>query len=192
MPPKPEDEEESEKCGGKTSKKCKDKEAMETGAVFKSEAMKEEVVDTTESDKSVLYLAQDDVEDLIKTTLQRYAEEIEQMVFDGIQEALDEYQFADAMKEDRVEPETEEKDEEEDDSVEEYATKEMVESIFEEQFSSFKSDLMGNIKKAQKESIKSYSKAINPESDGFTEESKKGYVSRMNNRDVYGRRLRKN
>lgn len=172
-------EEESEKCGGKESEKCKGKESKK--CVNK------------ESEKSVLYLAQEDVEDLIRTTLQRYAEEIEQMVFDGIQEALDDYEFAGSFKETPPKPEEPEKKEEDEqvEPIEKYATKEMVESIFEEQFSSFKSDLMGNIKKAQKESIKSYSKAINPESDGFQEESKKGYTSRMSDRDVYGRRLRK-
>ena len=171
-----------------------------------SEAKKESTTDS-ESDKEVLYLAQDDVENLISTTLRKYAEEVEQMVFDGIQDALDDYLFSQdvSYKEDLPEDnekDNDEKDEEEEvEAQKEYATPEMVQSMFDEQFASFKSsimegikeDLMGNIKKAQKESIKSYSKAIAPSNDGLNNNTveKSAPVSRKIERDFNGCRIRK-
>lgn len=164
----------------------------------KKEAQKEDLSESetsSESDKDVLYLAQDEVENLISTTLRRYAEEIEQMVFDGIQEALDDYLFSDASsyKETVDEEEEEEKPEEveEEESQKEYATAEMVQSMFDEQFASFKSSIMEGIKDAQKESIKSYSKAINPSDDGFSNESNKETFKPKVQRDFNGCRIRK-
>jgi len=163
------------------------------------ESKKEDIKETnteTESEKEVLYLAQDDVENLISTTLRRYAEEIEQMVFDGIQEALDDYLFASSYKEEKEPDEDEDVELDEDEEVEEsqkqYATPEMVQSMFDEQFGSFKSSIMDGIKKAQKESIKSYSKAITPSDDGFGKEAKKesNFKPKVE-RDFNGCRIRK-
>lgn len=200
----------SQKCGGKPKESTKetpqiieeeDEEKTEVDIIEENESTKTET--ETESEKEVLYLAQDDVTDLIKTTLQRYAEEIEAMVFDGIQEALDDYYFADSMKSQPSETETVESEKGEVEDVEttdesvksdveqDYATPEMVESIFDEQFQSFKSEIMSNIKKAQSESIKSYSKAITPLEDGLSTESKQEYKPSMSNRDVYGRKIRR-
>lgn len=163
------------------------------------EAKKEEVSENTESesDKDVLYLAQDDVENLISATLRRYAEEVEQMVFDGIQEALDDYLFSQdlAYKEDVDEEEKQEdgvEEEPEEEESQKYATAEMVQSMFDEQFASFKSSIMDGIKKAQKESIKSYSKAINPTDDGLKGESQKEkpFVKKVQ-RDLNGCRIKR-
>ena len=174
---KPEDIPESEKddpiiectkCGGKhrQSEKC-------NGPKTKSATKSEDKSETVE------YLSAEGVKELVKTTLQKYGDEVEKMVFDGIQEALEDYHFPEAMKSDTTSEEVTETevetevDELVDESVEaqkNYATPEMVESIFEEQFETFKSELMGNIKKAQSESIKSYSKAITPTDDGLKEE----------------------
>ena len=165
------------------------------------EAKKEDVTESTESesDKDVLYLAQDDVENLISTTLRRYAEEVEQMVFDGIQEALDDYLFSQdiSYKEDvesekeEIEETESEKEEVEEESQKQYATPDMVKSMFDEQFSSFKSSIMDSIKQAQKESIKSYSKAITSSDDGFQKESKKETFKPKVERDFNGCRIRK-
>ena len=182
---------------GTTATTGEDDDNSNSQGKVKKEAQKEDVTET-ESDKEVLYLAQDDVENLISTTLRRYAEEIEQMVFDGIQEALDDYLFSKdyAYKED-VKPEEEEPEEPEEEEVEEesqkeYATPEMVQSMFDEQFASFKSTIMDGIKEAQKESIKSYSKAINQSNDGFVEDSKKEVnTTHKVDRDFNGCRIRK-
>ena len=178
----------SEKCSGGTK-------TIYGRKVKTSEAKKEENTES-EADKEVLYLAQDDVENLISTTLRRYAEEIEQMVFDGIQEALDDYLFANdyAYKEDVEEEEEETEPDEgevEEEVQKEYATPEMVQSIFDEQFSSFKSNIMENIKQAQKESIKSYSKAINQTDDGLKQETVKESFKPKVERDFNGCRIRK-
>lgn len=185
----------SEKCdGGKTK-------SMYGRKVKVPEAKKEDVTET-ESDKDVLYLAQDDVENLISTTLRRYAEEVEQMVFDGIQEALDDYLFANgyAYKEDieeikEKEDEEEEKPEEveeEEESQKEYVTSDMVQSMLDEQMGSFKSSIMDGIKQAQKESIKSYSKAINQTNDGFEkQESQKETFTKKVQRDLNGCRIKR-
>lgn len=186
-------ETESEKS---ESKKCGGTKTIYGRKVKVSEAKKETEEDAvaTESDK-VLYLAQEDVESLISTTLRRYADEVEQMVFDGIQEALDDYLFANdtSYKEDlKSEPEEEEPEEpEEVESQKEYATAEMVQSMFDEQFSSFKSSLMDNIKQAQKESIKSYSKAITQSDDGLSDESAKESFTPRVQRDFNGCRIRR-
>ncbi len=203
----------SEKCGGKPKESTKqvtpevideeEEEKTETDILDEDESVKTETDMDSESEKEVLYLAQDDVTNLVKTTLQRYAEEVEAMVFDGIQEALDDYYFADSMKSQPTE--TEAVKEEDVDVVDEstksevepteaqknYATPEMVESIFDEQFQSFKSEIMTNIKKAQSESIKSYSKAITPLDDGLNTTEKKEYKPTMSTRDVYGRKIRR-
>ena len=186
-------ETESEKS---ESKKCGGTKTIYGRKVKVSEAKKEAEDDAvaTESDK-VLYLAQEDVESLISTTLRRYADEVEQMVFDGIQEALDDYLFANdtSYKED-LKPEEEEEEPtepEEEESQKEYATAEMVQSMFDEQFSSFKSSLMDNIKQAQKESIKSYSKAITPSDDGLSDESTKESFTPRVQRDFNGCRIRR-
>jgi hypothetical protein len=163
----------------------------------KKEAKKSDESVETESDKDVLYLAQDDVENLISTTLRRYAEEIEQMVFDGIQEALDDYLFANEysykedIEEEKPEEEIEEPEEEEEEAQKQYATPEMVQSMFDEQFASFKSSITESIKQAQKESIKSYSKAINPSDDGLKQETQKETFKPRVERDFNGCRIRK-
>lgn len=160
------------------------------------EAKKEDITET-ESDKEVLYLAQDDVENLISTTLRRYAEEIEQMVFDGIQEALDDYLFSqdiaykEDVKDDEEPGEVDEEPEEPEEAQKQFATPDMVQSMLENELSSFKSNIMDNIKKAQKESIKSYSKAITPSDDGFQSESKKETFKPKVERDFNGCRIRK-
>ena len=175
-----------------------DKENSTSKGKVKKEAKKSE---ETESDKEE-YLSQEDVESFINSSLKQYSEEVEKMVYDGIQEALDDYLFAgdnsyketvESDKEDVSEDESVKETEEEvvEEAEKNYATPEMVQSMFEEQFASFKSSIMESIKNAQKESIKSYSKAINPSNDGFKEESNKTTFKPSVQRDFNGCRIRK-